>query len=293
MLCAIFIAIKNFHPYHIRMKKVLSVFLILILTLIFIYHRTLEHRLIESILNHSTQEIFANTIKIQHVELDSKLRLFIRGLTGMLKTEDGPEAIQVDAIQSTNSLLCIFAPQGVQFKFSGARPVNASEASIDGAFVSRVGADGFSELTANIRELDLKTIQWVNPDNLAGSTGKMQGVLQLRNKANGESYFSLQLEVKQPGGNLQARFFNLILPYLPQAAVQQQIREIKSNLKLVPYSDAVLKAEQVAPDRMKVFLHIGIPVYNLALNLNIDVRLDEENAFNQLAQVAGLIKVES
>ena len=58
----------------------------------------------------------------------------------------------------------------------------------------------------------------------------------------------------------------------------------------VGYQSADLRATLASADTLKVFLHLLIPDYNLDLNLNLEIHIDKDNAFPELARLMGLLE---
>ncbi len=86
---------------------------------------------------------------------------------------------------------------------------------------------------------------------------------------------------------MRARLFDLLVPYLPSG---KELQRIASETGLVTYKDASLQLKLAQSDAMRIVLHIGVPQYNLELNLNVDVRVDERRVLGQLTDLLGLIK---
>ncbi len=106
-----------------------------------------------------------------------------------------------------------------------------------------------------------------------------------------EPEFSLDLEAPEPGGNIQARFFDLFLPYLPASLQKERVQKVSESQQLVRYGRAALRVNLVRSDNMKILLQIFIPGYNLKLTLNSTILTDQKDAFSQIARLMGLIEV--
>lgn len=111
----------------------------------------------------------------------------------------------------------------------------------------------------------------------------------MQSDIQGAREFRLDLKVTPPGGRLQARFFDLLIPYLP--AAQRAVLETISGTKTVRYQKADIQLERSGPEAVKALLRIQVPDYNLKLNLNVTIRVESEDVFLQLAELFGLIKV--
>ncbi len=147
------------------------------------------------------------------------------------------------------------------------------------------------ELTADLGKTGLEDWQWLDPQNLGGATGAMKGSLTFRQILGREPEFSMDLEAPEPGGNIQARFFDLFLPYLPTSVQKERVQKVAQSQQLVRYGRAALRVNLVQSDNMKILLQIFIPAYNLKLTLNATIRTDEKTAFSQIARLIGLIEV--
>jgi len=117
----------------------------------------------------------------------------------------------------------------------------------------------------------------------------MRGNLIFQQTAGQEPKFSMDLEAPQPGGDIQARFFDLFLPYLPASLQKQKVEKISKSQKLVRYDQAALKVSLPQSDQLKILLQIFVPAYNLKLTLNVFIKTDQKDAFSQIAQLMGFI----
>jgi hypothetical protein len=160
-----------------------------------------------------------------------------------------------------------------------------------GTAVMTAGENWSFELEAEIRSMGLEDLEWFDPENLAGSSGLMRGTLRIKNDYTEVQQFRAELAVAEPGGNIQAHFFDLLAPHLPPFEGIRRIRDLSKGQRLVTYRKAALNMEITGPAEFKVFLHILVPEYNLNLNINFKIRTDRENAFLELAQLLGLVEV--
>jgi len=249
----------------------------------------LERSFLEQQLNRSAQEYFAGSLRIDNVVLNRHLKVRLGFLTGKLQTRQGPVPLEIKSLESLDPLSFFLTRKPVRFVFEGLRPQGSSRLGISGAFIMSVGkASGF-EFNANFGSTDLEDLQWLDPKNLGGVTGAMKGSLTFRQTAGQEPELHIDLEAPQPGGNIQARFFDLFLPYLPTAVQKEKVQNIAQTQQLIQYQKASFKADLLKSDRIKILLQIFIPDYNLKLTLNADLRTDQKDAFSQIARILGLI----
>ena len=207
-----------------------------------------------------------------------------------MTSASGPVDLTVESIE-TNSLINILKPSGLLILADGAKPAQAQGRGLSIEAKSVIINKSSFELTAETNDLDLADLTWLDPENLAGASGNLVGNIYLFQEGKKQPILKSELSVKEPGGNLQARFFQMLVPYLPKAQVKSALKKIESNQGLVEYKEAKSTFSLDNPQELKVFLHITVPVYNLVLNLNMTVKLDEENGFAKLAQLAGLVKI--
>jgi hypothetical protein len=246
----------------------------------------------QSLLNHSTREFFENSARIKHAFLTHDLRLSLSELSAKLKTKNAPIPVEMARIESRDSLFNLLIGKTVRFDFTGVRPVRSQYRGLEGTAVFKAGSHWSFELESHVREMGLEDIEWVNPENLHGSTGKMIGLLRIKAAFDADPSFQLELGVKEPGGIIQAQFFDLLVPFLPQYESIEKIRSLSKESRLVGYQNARFQLDLSKSDKMKGFLHILIKEYNLDLNVNLEIRMDEKNAFLKLAQLLGLIDLE-
>jgi len=251
----------------------------------------LERNVLERLANSSTKEFFAGSLRIEKVSLDRHLKIRLSGITGKLQTRQGPVPLEVKSLESQDSLGLLLFQKPVRFAFEGIRPQISSRPGISGIFITQTGPASRFELTSDLGRTGLEDWQWLDPQNLGGATGAMQGSLTFRLIPGREPEFTLDLEAPEPGGNIQARFFDLFLPYLPTSLQKERVQKVAGSQQLVRYARAALRVNLLQSDLMKILLQIYIPAYNLKLTLNASIRTDEKSAFSQIARLMGLIEV--
>jgi len=249
----------------------------------------LERDLFERLANRSAKEYFEGSLRVEKVSLDRHFKIRLTGITGKLQTRHGPVPLAVKSLESQDTLFLFIFQKPVHFIFEGIRPEISSRIGISGDFTIQTGPASRFELTADLGKTSLEDWQWLDPQNLGGATGAMKGSLTFRQVSGREPEFSMDLEAPEPGGNIQARFFDLFLPYLPASLQKERVQEVSKSQQLVRYGRAALRVNLPQSDNMKILLQIFVPAYNLKLTLNALIRIDEKNAFSQIARVMGLI----
>ncbi|OQA55369.1 MAG: hypothetical protein BWY42_01480 [Candidatus Omnitrophica bacterium ADurb.Bin277] len=140
--------------------------------------------------------------------------------------------------------------------------------------------------------MTLEDFRWLDPDNLDGASGKVGGHIRFRRTGDQAPFFEMTLDAPDPGGSLQAKFFDLFLPYLPASVQRKRVEKLAGRgERLVRFKTADLKVEMPEGDRMKVLLHILVLDYNLKLQLSMEVRTDSENALLKIARWMGVVEV--
>jgi len=251
----------------------------------------IERDLLEQLANRSAKEYFAGSIRIERVSLDRHFMIRLTGITAKLQTRQGPVPLAARSLESQDSLFLLVSRKPVRFFFEGIRPEISSRTGISGNFMIQTGPDSKFELTADLGKTGLEDWQWLDPQDLGGATGSLKGSLTFRQLAGREPEFSLDLEAPEPGGNIQARFFDLFLPYLPTALQKERVQKVAQSQQLLRYGRAALRVNLPQSDLLKILLQIFIPAYNLKLTVNTTVRTDEKSAFSQIARLMGLIEV--
>ncbi len=252
--------------------------------------------MLESILrkNQNIQPFFKDSIRIKKISMDRHLKIRFDGITGAFQARQGPVPLEIKSVESQDSLLSLLKNKPVRFLFRGARPQGSAHAGLSGHFSFLAGRFWRFDLLADFTETDLEDFRWLAPQDLSGATGAVKGRLMFVQEANHEPVFDMNLEAPQPGGLVQARFFNLFLPYLPKSVQKERVVKLISQKdQLVRYQDAALQVGLSQSDRMKILLRILVLDYNLKLTLNVEIRLDQKNAFSQIAQFMGMIEVKT
>ena len=254
------------------------------------FYKELGRWVLGSALNRAGKEFFGDSLQIAEVSVDRNLRIRLRRLRGEFQSQAGPVPIAARSIESSGPLFRAFSKEGLALRFDGIAPENSDHQGISGLARLRFGRKWSLGLEADIQSLDLGEIDWLSPENLSGSRGEMRGEIYLETDSDGKILLRARISIQEPGGRLPARFFEALTPYLPQLATRERVQEISKGGGWVGFRDAALTADLAEPDKMKVFLHILVPDYNLDLNVNLEIRLDEKNAFSRLFQLMGLMK---
>ncbi len=244
-------------------------------------------------LNAGARDFFAGTLRVEHARIDQTLRLRIEGVHGEIATPEKPVVLALDTLTTREPLWRLLLLKPVTFEFSGLKPSGSLSDGLSGTLVYTPGWHGSLEARVAVQNLNLAEIVWVNPDNLAGSSGRLEGEIYLRQTASAESDFSTALHVAEPGGKLQARFFDSVTPYLHKKKKRAVLEKLAGTRDLVGYSQASLEATLKNADTVKAVFRIMVPEYNLNLNLKMTVKVDEKNAFMKLFQLLGLLQAKA
>ena len=251
----------------------------------------IERSITEHVLNQNLKDFFEGPVQVEKVELDRELKLSIEKIHGNFKTRRGPVPLELDSFKSLDSLLLLLTSKPIRFIFKGGRPEGVS-GGLSGSCTFAGGKAWKLELLGDLTETDLKDLRWLDPDDLSGATGATEGTFRFVQSADGETDFDMHLKAPHPGGELQAKFFDVFLPYLPTSAQRAKVKEITlEGDRLIKYQTADLQVGMPRTDQMKIFLQILILDYNLKLTLNVIVNADSKDAFYQIAQILGLIEV--
>lgn len=250
---------------------------------------SLLERVLEKVATDSAGPFLASPVDMEDVHLARDFRLSVGSLRGDWKTRDGIFRFEINHIQTEDSLLRFFQSKPIRVTFESLRPRGSSHPGVQGECVLFNDKTGTFVLNARFLELYLEEVEALDPVNLRGAEGKMTGDFHLKTDASGDQSFQMNLVSKNPGGRLQAHFFDLLTPYLPGA--ERAVIKTLSGLDTVRYQEAELRAGLPKPGVMKLFFHISVPDYNLNLNLNLEIRVEDNEAFFQLAELLGLIQV--
>ncbi len=262
-----------------------SILLFLVLVGVGIYIQApqkLLHRLVEHQLNVHTQEVFRDTLAVKKVYLDRHLQLTLIGVSAYAYKNDDPIALQVIRIQSLGPITNLLIQRPLLFQFVGLKLGEYDEDAINGTLRFQNGEHWNMRLEADVEQLSLDSLVWLNPTYLQGSTGKLTGVLHLALAADEAPELHSDLEVVKPGGKVRSNLFDLLAPYMPN---KQQIQALIQSDKLVAYTTADLEIDWIKPEEVGVLLRMEVPTYNLNINLNIVIRVDNLQGVLQLMQL--------
>lgn len=279
------------------LKKFSFLFLasILFLTAVFLTLRPRlpewERQFLEWAANKAAYEYFEGSLRLEKAGVDRHMKLSVTNIRAQLKTREGSVPFQIESLISEEPLTHFARNLPVRFRFQGLRTAASQYEGAEGLLTVLGGKDGYVDFRSEVKSLGLEDLTWLNPDNLEGSTGRMTGHMTFRSDARQDPALGMELLIQEPGGRIQAQFFDLLLPYLPEFKNVDKIKTLASQKSLVKYKNAALIVTLKESDKMKVFLHIMIPDYNISLNLNLEIRTDKKNAFMEIAQLLGLFEV--
>ncbi|HQB12523.1 MAG TPA: hypothetical protein PLX96_06065 [Candidatus Omnitrophota bacterium] len=215
-------------------------------------------------------------------------------IAGKLRTRQGPAPFVARSVASVDPLTFFYKKKQVRFSFEGLKPEGSDSPGVYGEFVVHFANEFSLDLAAEMDKIALEDLRWIDPANLAGASGALKGSLRYSQMGNEPPHFEVNLDSPEPGGFLQAKFFDLFLPYLPASSQKQRVEQLASTgERLVKFKVAGLTASMPDAHRMKIFLRILILDYNLDLKLNVEVRTDSEDAFLKIAQWMGVVEVQS
>lgn len=277
-------------PGQLRRKRIVFILFIAFLSAagVFVWrrHDSMVEAGLEAWLNQAAAPYFQGSLELEGLNLDASLKLHIEKLTGDWKAPEGSFPIEIHRIVLKEPVTDFLFQKPVRIDFERLRPQGSSNEGVRGRVIFNEGAKGAFELKADLTGLGLEEITRLDPVNLKGASGTLSGSLVF--KTGGAEALHINLKVSEPGGRLQARFFDVLLPYLPLAD-QQALGAIK-DLKTVRYREADFEAALEGPETVKCLLHIRVPDYNLNLNLNMKIRVENQESFWELARFLGLLE---
>lgn len=276
-------------------RKIVFVFLaivFIVIALVFLFQKTILKLSLERVINSNIQNpIQKGSVKFGQVWIDSKFRIHFTDLRMTLLTEKGNIPLDIGAVESRRSIANIFLTQGMPFHAERIKFHGSAYNGLHGDGVVYAGRKWFFKFSSEIDSVGLEEIDWINLDNLGGSKGLVTGTISFEMNWTGKIKFELSIHSQKPGGQVRAKLFSALLPYLPAGAERIKLQSLSGQADLVRYQEADLEARMVGENKMKILFHIVIPEYNLVLNLNVDVHVDKENAFNDIAKVLGWLKI--
>lgn len=249
----------------------------------------LRHSL-QYLLNRGNDAFFSGSVRVQKAGFDPGLRFRIEKLGGKLNTDIGPVPFEIPLLVSEGPVTDLVLPGGLLFRFEGFRLKNAIRPGVSGTLRLTGGPGGGAELRAEVKSIGLEDIDWLNPDNLKDATGEMKGEFIFKILSGKEPSLTLAVRIEEPGGKIRSGVLAPLLSSLPDSLEREYVKELAQDSGLVRYLKAFLKIELPRSDLLKLFLHMSFPDYNLSFNLNLEIQVDEKNAFVKLAGIMGLMK---
>lgn len=244
----------------------------------------------EWFLNRSLSENLAAPIDIQNLSLGFTTHFEIGRVHASIQTHGGSLPLEIGRIRLKHCLFHILTKRlPFTFMFDGLKPFGSNSKGIRGEITFAWFQNQGITFQAKILELHLNELTVLDTQNLKGVTGTLNGDFVYRIDEKQNQFLDLQLNAPEPGGALQAQLFSLLVPYLPKSAYRTAVEQIQKT-GLVHYNTASISLHQEAPSRMKILVKILVPDYNLDLNVNAEIRVDNENTLLQIAQVLGMIR---
>ena len=275
----------------IRSLGILSVTLALLgVTALVLNRNTLLRKFSESVINFCGKSAFHNSVRVGKAFLKPGPAVRLEHLQGQLRFQEAPLDLTLHSLEITPHLWPRQEPGACILRFENLRPRTASGEGFYGTFTVPYDGTWCYFLNGEIQGLDLADLTWISPETLKGASGRISGSFKMNTEPGGTTHVELDIAIPKPGGRIQSRFLDLLLPYVPQLGKRDNVRRLVAQNETVPYEDAKARILSVSPETIKVVLHISFPDYNLNLNLSVDIRLEEKNSLRGLTRALGLIR---
>lgn len=144
--------------------------------------------------------------------------------------------------------------------------------------VETTGAQPTFTLEARVTGVALSDLTPINPTVFAGAQGAGDVTLTAHGTAEGTISFIAAFEVAQPGGAVQAPFLNALMPYVPAAAQTTVLRQAVAQDRPIRFQTARMTVESAAPDTLKALFLMALPEYNVTLDVDFTIHLDDAAA---------------
>lgn len=235
-------------------------------------HQAWIRQYLENKLNAEAQQQFGGSVTIGGAHLDRRLELTLSDIALEIPLNNRPKTVRIASIKTDDPVSEWFFEAPMIFVFKQARPAAAPEDRLDGTVYFQRGENWQVRIDAEVLRLGLESLARLNPDVFQGASGDLSGQIRLLLQAGQDPEFSGELKVLEPGGKIHTRFFTLLKPYLPNT---DQVSAISGSDRLVDYRNTNIEIAWPKPDEFKIFLHMEVPAYNLILNLNLTLRVDD------------------
>ena len=162
------------------MKKLFLTFSLIFLASwgLYHYHRPLGRMALEKILNYEAREFFKGSLRLNRVIIDKHSRLAILGIRGTLQSGGQPVRLEM-ASMVTDRLIPNLFSRGTVIRFLGLRPQGSKNSGVQIRSEVKAGPHWSHHSAVKIQKLNLNEIQWLNPDNLEGSSGDFDGSIEI------------------------------------------------------------------------------------------------------------------
>ncbi|MBI4313757.1 MAG: hypothetical protein HY594_02970, partial [Candidatus Omnitrophica bacterium] len=125
----------------------------------------------------------------------------------------------------------------------------------------------------------------ISPELFEGADGLASGTLAFAGFSDGNFQLSFHFKTQEPGGKVQAPFFQTFLPYLPNMEGVRMLRSDVAQGKAVRFKSALIRLDTTRPGELKALLLMTLPEYTVDLNVDFTIRLGHETAFSQIVQL--------
>ena len=140
------------------------------------------------------------------------------------------------------------------------------------------------ELNAQLNRIHLSDLSPIQPSVFKNARGHGDGTLKASTTEDGNVQFDLKFGVAK-GGAIQAPLLESLMQHIPAAARTQALRQAAVGDQPVRFQTAFFQITAEQPDRWKALLLMSLPEYNVNLDLEFEIRLDDAAAIPKLLRL--------
>jgi len=233
---------------------------------------------VERTVNAQTQELFGGSVRFDRVHLNRRLRLRIEGIEAQWHIAADSVPLHIDRMESRGPITDIALRRPWSVRFSGAKIGHPSRPGLRGLIRVQQGPRWRLALDADVELMELSELVWINSQHLRGSTGELTGTVRMTFGAQQTPELDCALRIDEPGGLVQTKMFEWLVPYLPAT---EAIRRLAARNELIEYRRAALELHGARDGRLKGLFRIDVPSHHLIVNLNLEITVDDETAIQR------------
>lgn len=137
-------------------------------------------------------------------------------------------------------------------------------------------------LQLQLERVPLEALAPLAPALFERAQGTVSGQLTVTSAEEAAPQLAGAFRVEEPGGTVQAEFLKGLLPYVPTGARNAELEGAVARGRPIRFQHTTFQVESTGPDELKALLFMALSEYNMNLDADFTIRVDEVAALPQL-----------